>query len=87
MLEGEPIIHSEITDCLDEDHPLAYETVMCAMKREHGCWRHLHAANNECMTAWVEFANLAVCARAFAHFILSGEDFSYDKFTAFVMRE
>lgn len=45
----EPKIHSHIEDCLDDDHPLAFEQVRCAK-----CGELVHAGNNECMQTWVE---------------------------------
>lgn len=73
-MNDEPVIHSHITDILGEGHPLAYENVYCAMKREHGCNEMLHCSNNECMTTWVEFGGLAVCGRAFALYVLEKSD-------------
>ena len=29
MTDTEPLIHSHYTDCLDDSHPLAYETIHC----------------------------------------------------------
>ena len=48
-LPKEPIIHSLITDCLTDDHPLAHEEVFCQK-----CGDMVHCFNNECMTMWVE---------------------------------
>lgn len=45
----EPLIHSDITDCLPENHPLAYETIYCK-----SCGEMIHCGNNECMQTWVE---------------------------------
>jgi hypothetical protein len=47
----EPLIHSGITDVLDETHPLAHETTYCDGAN---CAEMLHACNNENMTTWVE---------------------------------
>lgn len=47
----EPLIHSGITDVLDETHPLAYETVYC---NGNGCGEMLHHCINENMQTWVE---------------------------------
>ena len=47
--EQEPLIHSHITDCLPEEHPLADESVYCKE-----CNIMCHAFNNECLTTWVE---------------------------------
>jgi hypothetical protein len=89
MAEDEPVVHSHLTDRLNDDHPLAYEMVMCDMKREHGCKRSLHAANNECMTTWVEFAGLNVCARAFAMYVLEKSQgvLDIDEFVEFIKVE
>ena len=67
----EPIIHSHIEDMLPDDHPLAFEQVHCDAKFPHKCNGLLHAANNECMTTWIEFAGKNICAEAFALFLLS----------------
>ena len=49
MRTREPEIHSHITDLLPDEHPLAYKSVHCEI-----CMDMLHAANNECMSTWVE---------------------------------
>ena len=47
----EPLIHSGITDVLEDAHPLAHETTYCDGT---DCGEMLHACNNENMTTWVE---------------------------------
>jgi hypothetical protein len=56
----EPLIHSEITDELPDEHPLAYTTVECAR-----CGQQVHAFNNECMQAWVETGQGNYCLICF----------------------
>ncbi len=59
LLEGEePQLHTHATDCLPDEHPFAHETVECT-----GCGTMLHAFNNECMRAWVEFHDGGMCLR------------------------
>lgn len=57
----EPVIHSHITDCLPEGHPLAYESVSCIV-----CGVLVHASNNECMQTWVETGCGSGCLKCFA---------------------
>jgi hypothetical protein len=57
----EPLIHSEITDELPDEHPLAYTTVECAR-----CGVMVHAFNNECMDTWVETGQGNYCLGCFA---------------------
>lgn len=46
----EPIIHSHITDCLPDDHPLVEVSVYCTK-----CNDMLHSEPpNECMQTWIE---------------------------------
>lgn len=45
----EPLIHSHITDCLPDWHPLANKHVFCKK-----CGVMVHAINNECMQTWLE---------------------------------
>jgi len=47
--EKEPIVHSLISDCLPENHPLAHEEVFCDT-----CNEMVHCFNNECMRMWFE---------------------------------
>lgn len=56
----EPLIHSHITDELEEDHPWAYTCVYCDT-----CGRMVHCANNECMQTWVEYQQKAWCIWCF----------------------
>jgi hypothetical protein len=49
--EDEPLIHSGLTDVLDEQHPQAHETVYCDGA---GCKDMLHHCINENMQTWVE---------------------------------
>jgi hypothetical protein len=46
---GEPLIHSHLTDSLEEAHPLAEEHVNC-----QSCGVLVHASNNECMQTWYQ---------------------------------
>ena len=86
-MNAEPIIHSHITDMLDDGHPLAFKTVCCQMIREHKCNEMLHAENNECMTTWVEFAGVTVCDKAFAMYILEKSEgvLSPEEFREYVL--
>lgn len=45
----EIVIHTHISDGLEETHPLANESVYCET-----CKGMLHASNNECMQSWFE---------------------------------
>lgn len=56
----EPLIHSQITDVLPEDHPQAYDTLYCT-----GCREMVHAGNNECMQIWVETGKGPYCVMCF----------------------
>lgn len=56
----EPLIHSYLTDCLHEDHPLAYECVYCKT-----CDAMLHCANNETMQNWFETIEGNYCSQCF----------------------
>ncbi len=60
MNEKEPLIHSHITDLLLDEHPLAYKNVFCDI-----CKDMLHAANNECMSTWVESGKGNFCLLCF----------------------
>ena len=62
----EPLLHSHITDKLPDDHPRASTTVFC-----DSCGKMVHAANNECMTPWVEFDCTGgnVCLQCFSQFV------------------
>jgi hypothetical protein len=57
----EPKIHSHITDCLPDQHPMANEQVVCRK-----CGVLVHAFNNECMQTWVETGRGALCIKCFA---------------------
>jgi len=61
----EPIIHSHITDILDEDHPLADTTIYCDK-----CKEMLHASENECMQSWIETGKGNFCLTCFSKMIL-----------------
>lgn len=56
----EPIIHSHITDLLDDNHPLADKHVYCQKCREL-----VHAINNECMQTWFETEYGNYCTSCF----------------------
>ena len=61
----EPVCHSHITDCLPDDHPLAYERVHC-----NKCGEMVHC-ENECMQTWFEVSHSAVlCGECFAEYLL-----------------
>jgi len=45
----EPLIHSHLTDCLPDGHPLARVTVRCKK-----CGHSVHSEINECMQTWLE---------------------------------
>lgn len=57
----EPLVHSGITDCLPDEHPLAYETISCKL-----CKITIHASNNEVMNTWVETGAGNFCIKCFA---------------------
>ena len=57
----EPLLHTNITDELPWEHPLAREALWC--KR---CDAMLHASNNECMQPWVETGGGPFCVPCFA---------------------
>lgn len=57
----EPIIHSQITDGLSDDHPLAYNSVHC----DECKIEMLHASNNECMQTWIETEFGNYCVKCF----------------------
>lgn len=57
----EPLIHSHITDCIPDDHPKAWDTIMCVA----GCGTMVHASNNECMATWVETGRGEYCWNCF----------------------
>ena len=52
----EPLIHSHMDDVLPDDHPLANDQVCCLK-----CGGLVHAANNECMSTWVEIRKKPFC--------------------------
>jgi hypothetical protein len=58
--EQEPIIHSHITDCLEESHYLANCDVFCCI-----CKVMVHANNNECMQTWFETKRGNYCIECF----------------------
>jgi hypothetical protein len=57
---NEPLIHSQITDGLAEDHPLSWESIHCVK-----CGALLHSIPNENMRAWVETGKGAWCLEDF----------------------
>lgn len=61
--DQEPLIHSGITDVLDDEHPLAHETVYCDGAACRATM--LHAGNNENMTTWVETPKGNYCLPCF----------------------
>ena len=56
----EPILHSHITDGLEDDHPKAYQTLYCVE-----CHDTIHAGNKECMKTWVETGKGDYCLDCF----------------------
>ena len=56
----EPAIHSHITDCLPDNHSLAYQQFNCI-----DCHTLIHAGNNECMETWVETGVGNLCLSCF----------------------
>lgn len=60
MSRIEPIVHSHITDCLPEDHKLAFTSVYCDK-----CGEMVHAFNNECMQTWLEVDGKNLCTKCF----------------------
>ena len=60
MHKTEPLIHSHITDCLPDNHPMANESQYCLI-----CGDMVHAFNNECMRTWVEWNNQVFCFDCF----------------------
>lgn len=56
----EPVVHSHITDGLHPDEPLASMTIYC-----ENCGTMVHAANNECMTTWIETGSGNYCLPCF----------------------
>lgn len=67
-VEIEPRIWSGITDCLPDDHPLAWETLSCST-----CGTMVHAANNENMDTWVETGRDVFCLPHFVEAVRSGD--------------
>ena len=65
----EPLLHSGVTDCLPEDHPLAFTSVNC-----RGCGCMVHAVNNECMTSWLETGRGPHCLECFTAVFGVAED-------------
>lgn len=61
----EPLIHSGLTDILDDKHPLAHETTYCDGAACRGRAEMLHACNNENMTTWVEAPKGNYCLPCF----------------------
>lgn len=59
-MKKEPLIHSQITDFLEDDHPLAHEYVTCK-----DCKDPLHVGN-ESMGTWVETGRGNFCVSCFA---------------------
>ena len=64
LYNGEPLIHSQISDTLPEDHPLAWQSVYCTdCLPAH---RMLHGVPNENMTTWVETGAGPLCVPHYA---------------------
>ena len=60
MYNREPLFHSEITDDLDDNHPLVHEQVEYL-----NCKKLVHAFNNENMDSWMETGLGALCLPCF----------------------
>ena len=56
----EPILHTHITDMLDDAHPKAHKSIFCNL-----CKAHVHAFNNECMQSWFETGKGDFCFKCF----------------------
>lgn len=56
----EPVLHSYVTDGLPEDHPLAWESVVCL-----SCPALVHSIPNECMRPWFETGRGPRCFQCF----------------------
>jgi hypothetical protein len=56
----EPCIHSRVTDCPPDRHPLACSRVRCDR-----CQSLVHLASNSCMRTWVESGRGNFCLRYF----------------------
>ena len=59
---AEPLIHSGLTDVLDDTHPLAHETIYCGTP---ACTEMLHHCINENMQTWVEAPKGNYCLPCF----------------------
>ena len=64
---SEPVIHSHVTDVLDDNHPLAYKIVDCQK-----CGSMVHCSNNECMQTWLEWGLYILCGECAAPLIATG---------------
>jgi len=60
IMDYEPLFHSHASDVLSDDHPWAFKQVYCK-----DCEELVHAANNECMTTWMEYRGHAFCFPCF----------------------
>ena len=60
-MNGEPLIHSHLTDALPDDHGQAYQQVLCVK-----CGTLCHSASNECMSTWIEYEGACYCSHCFA---------------------
>ena len=56
----DPILHMGIADCLPDNHPLAWEGVICEK-----CEAVVHAMPNETMQPWVESGSGNFCFDCF----------------------
>ena len=57
----EPKLHSHIEDVLPDEHPLAFECVICST-----CGVMLHASNNEGMQTWIVTGAGNFCVSCFS---------------------
>jgi len=52
----EPVLHTWITDSIDEDDPRSWTHILCVV-----CKTTVHAAPNECMSPWADTEAGAIC--------------------------
>jgi hypothetical protein len=60
----DPLIHGYASDSLPDTHPWCERDIYCA-----SCPAMLHARNNECMQAWIEYSGVALCVKCAAPFL------------------
>jgi len=52
----EPILHTGITDSIDEDDPRSWTSISCV-----ACNKAVHDVPNECMSPWADTESGAMC--------------------------